>query len=184
MILPEWLDNISIKIASHDMPATIAFIEEKLKELAPGYPFDYRFLDDEINRRYWAEQTMGTMANYATFITIFISCLGLLGLASYVAERRTKEVGIRKVLGATMSGIVGLLSREFVILVAIAAMVASPAGYFVMDKWLQHFAYHIDIGIWTFLLAAGIALIITIVTVSYQAIRAALANPVDALRYE
>jgi putative ABC transport system permease protein len=124
------------------------------------------------------------MAKYATGLAIFIACLGLFGMVSFTTERRTKEIGIRKVLGATVSGIIGLLTKEFVILVIIAGVVASPIAYYVMNKWLNHFAYHAEIGIWMFVLACVIAMAITLLTVCYQAIKAAIANPVDALRYE
>jgi len=127
---------------------------------------------------------MGKIFNILSILAIFIGCLGLFGLASYTTEKRTKEVGIRKVLGASVKGIVALLSKDFLKLVGIGFLIAVPIAWYVMHKWLANFAYHVNIGVWTFALAGGLAMIIALVTISWQSIRAALANPVESLRNE
>ncbi len=141
-------------------------------------------MDASFDRQYRAEERVGKIFAVFTVLGLFIACLGLLALASYAAERRTKEIGIRKVLGASVGSIVRLLSKEFLILVALANLIAWPIAYYAMSRWLEEFAYRINIGLGTFLLAALFALIITLITVGSQAIRAALTNPVDTLRYE
>jgi len=184
LIWPDWYGRMSIRFKSDNVSSALGFLETKIKEFVPDYPFEYQFLDEEINNLYKTEQLTGKIIMYITLLAIFISCLGLFGLASFTAEQRTKEIGIRKVLGASVSGILVLLSREFTKWVAIASLIAWPIAYFSMNKWLQNFAYRISIGWWTFMFAGALALVISIVTVSYQSIKAALANPVDSLRYE
>ncbi len=174
----------AVKISSDDIPRTLAFIENKFKEYCPGYPFNYSFLDERIDRMYRSEQKLGQIFNYFTLIAIFISCLGLFGLASFTAEQRTREIGIRKVLGASISGILMLISREFVKWVLAANVIAIPIAYIAMNKWLQNFAYRTHIGIWTFVISVAMALMIALISVSYQSVKAAAANPVDSLRYE
>jgi len=175
---------LSLRMRSENIPATLAFIASKWRAFAPEQPLDYFFLDENFNGLYQAEQRTGKIAGAFTVLAVFIAVLGLFGLASFAAEQRTKEIGIRKVLGASVAGIVRLLSKEFVKLVLVANLIAWPIAYYVMNKWLQDFAYRINIGWWVFALAGGIALIIALLTVSTQAIKAALANPVEALRYE
>jgi ABC-type antimicrobial peptide transport system permease subunit len=150
----------------------------------PGYALSLQFLDETFHAQYLAEERTLTLAKYFAYLTILISCLGLFGLAAYDTERRTKEIGIRKVLGANTKGLIALLAKDFLKLVAIAIVLASPLAYFLMNKWLQDFAYRISIGWWVFVLAGVIALFIALVTVSFQAIRAAVANPVESLRTE
>jgi putative ABC transport system permease protein len=183
-IIPSWLDNVCMKIASENVPGTIDHIRSTLKELAPGYPFEYRFLDDRIDGRYRAEQRMGSILLYASLIAVFVSCLGLLGLISFSAEQRTKEIGIRKVLGASELGMVTLLSKEFLTLVLIANVISVPIAYFAMNSWLQRFAYRTALSWHIFALSAMAALLIALLTVSFRAIKAARANPVDAIRCE
>jgi putative ABC transport system permease protein len=125
-----------------------------------------------------------TITFYFSFLAVLIGCLGLFGMASFTAEQRTKEIGIRKVLGASVPGIIRLLAKEFMLLVILANLIALPVAYFAMNRWLQGFAYRMDIHAWVFVLSAALSLTIALVTVSYQAVRAALANPVDSLRYE
>jgi putative ABC transport system permease protein len=173
-----------VKLKSDNVSSTLGFLENTINEFIPGYPLEYQFLDEEIDSLYKTEQLTGKIIIYITLLALFISCLGLFGLASFTAEQRTKEIGIRKVLGASVSGIVVLLSREFTKWVALASIIAWPIAYFAMTKWLQNFVYRTSIGWWTFILAGGLALVIALSTVSYQAIKAALANPVDSLRYE
>jgi putative ABC transport system permease protein len=147
-------------------------------------PFSYYFYDESLKAQYSAEQRMETIFKYFSFLAILIASLGLFGLASFSAAQRIKEIGIRKVLGATVTDITLILSREFVMLVVLSNVIAWPVAYYVMNRWLENFAYRTGISWPTFLLAGAIALSVALLTVSYQAIRAALANPVEALRYE
>ncbi len=167
-----------------DIAAIIRDVEAQWKTFSGGQPFTSYFLDDRLERYYRADQALGKLFGVFAGVGIFISCLGLLGLVTYATEQRTKEIGIRKVLGANTSGIIGLLSKEFVKLVAIANLIAWPVSYFFINGWLQNFAYRIDLGWGVFVLAGGLALVIALLTVSAQTIKAALANPVEALRYE
>jgi putative ABC transport system permease protein len=179
------LGLISVKISSQNTPATLAAIESKWKTFIPNRPFSYYFLDEFFDRQYRAEQRFGKLFLNFAVLAIFISCLGLLGLASYSTLQRTREIGIRKVLGATVPGIVNLLSKDFLILVAISFLVASPlAGIFMNYYWLKGFAYRIDESWWIFAIAGILALVIALGTISFQAIRAATSNPVKSLRSE
>jgi len=159
-------------------------MESSWKEFNASEPFEFAFLDQEFQRNYSKDDRTFSVIGYFTLVAILLSCLGLFGLSVYAAEQRTKEIGIRKVLGASVSGIVGLLSRDFLILVAIAVVVASPLAWWAMNKWLEDFAYRTQISWWIFALAGVIALLIALLTVSFQAIRAAIANPVKSLRTE
>ena len=177
-------DRFSFKIASKNIAKTLSFIEKKFKELAPNVPFRYTFVDDEIAELYMEEERQSKLINTFSVLAIFIACLGLLGLTSFSINRRTKEIGVRKVLGASVSTIVALFTKEFTKLVLLANIIAWPVAYYAMNKWLQNFAYRIDIGWRLFLLSAMLALFIALLTISFHAIRAAIANPVDSLRYE
>lgn len=174
---------LSIKINSGDVPGTISFIEKRWK-LFSSYPFTFQFLDTQIDAMYKTEQRLGQLFNFFAVLAIFIGCLGLYGLITFSIEQKIKEIGVRKVLGASISQIVYMISKEIIICIVIANMVALPVSWHWMNKWLQDFAYRIEIGWWMFALAGGTALVITLVTVSFQAIKAATANPVDSLRYE
>jgi putative ABC transport system permease protein len=176
--------NLSIKIKIDDIPATIGHVEGIFKKFAPSYPFSYSFFDEVFERAYFTEQRMGRVFGAFAGLAIFIACLGLFGLSAFAAEQRTKEMGIRKVLGASESKIFLLLSREFIRWVLLANLIAWPIAYLAMNKWLQNFAYRIQIGIVAFLISGGTALSIAYLTVSYQSIRSARANPADSLRYE
>jgi len=176
--------NISFKIATSDIKPLITQIEKKWKSLAQGMPFSYRFLDEAFNSMYRAEQRVGKISMTFSILAILIACLGLFGLVTYIAEQRTKEIGVRKVLGASVPDIVTMLSKDFLKLVAIASLIAFPIAWWAMHKWLQDFAYRISIEWWIFLLAAIIAILIALITVSFQAIKAAVANPVKSLRTE
>jgi putative ABC transport system permease protein len=167
-----------------DLHQTLASIEKSWKQLNPNEPFEYSFLDEDFAKTYAADNRLSSIVKYFTLIAILISCLGLFGLATFSAEQRTKEIGIRKVLGASIPDIIGLLSRDFIILVTIAIAVATPLAWYAMRKWLEDFTYRINIGWWMFVMAAMIALLIAFVTISFQAIRAANANPVKNLRTE
>ncbi len=181
---PEWLNTLAIRISPHDIPETLGFLSEKWRQHNPLRPFQYSFLDDSFDAQYRADERLSKIFSYFSILAIFIACLGLFGLASYTAEQRTKEIGIRKVLGATLSGIVELLTKEFSKWVLFANIIAWPVAYFAMRKWLQGFAYRTSIEFYTFVLSAIIALIIALATVSYQAIRAAKTDPVNSLKYE
>ncbi|MBA7675580.1 hypothetical protein ES703_83816 [subsurface metagenome] len=159
-------------------------IEDQWQEFIPDQPFDYYFLEDDLANLYENEERTGLIVTLFSILAIFIAGLGLFGLASFTAEQRTKEIGVRKVLGATVTNIVTLLSKEIVVLVLIAAAIAWPLAWYGMGRWLEYFAFRISLGISTFILAGVLALLIALLTVSYQAVRAALANPVEALRYE
>ena len=167
-----------------DVSNLVSIIEDKYKAAAPGMPFEYSFLDESFDQMYRQEQRVGRVALTFAIIAIIIACLGLLGLATYIAEQRTKEIGVRKVLGASVSNIVKMLSIDFVKLVILAFIIATPVAYFFMSKWLQDFAYRIDLSSWIFISTGVIALLVALATLSYQAIRAAIANPVDSLRTE
>jgi putative ABC transport system permease protein len=184
MYWPRLFYEISVKIAPQDISDTLASLEKTWQELVPGFPFQYQFLDEYVASLYLAEEKTERTVEIFSVLAICIAGLGLFGLAAFAAEQRTKEIGVRKVLGASVAGIVGLLSSEFTRLVLVANLVAWPIGYYAMNRWLQDFAYRIDIGLWIFVLAGGVALLIALLTVSAQAIKAALANPVEALRYE
>jgi putative ABC transport system permease protein len=175
---------LSSKISTENIAGTIGFLEEKWKKFSPNYPFEYFFLDDDFEKMYRSEMRLGKTFMSFTVLAVFIACLGLFGLASFTSEQRTKEIGVRKVLGASVSHIVVLLSKEFPKWVLIASFIAWPVAYYTVSRWLQSFAYRISIGIWAFLLGTGLALLVAMITVSFKATRAALTNPADALRYE
>jgi len=181
---PADIGNFSIKIESADMQKTISHIRETWKRFNPEYPFEYYFLDETFANSYRSEARMQELFSYFSLLGIFISCLGLLGLAAFAAEQRTKEIGVRKVLGASISNILVLLSSEFSKLILISNIIAWPLAWFYLNYWLDEFAYRTSIGWWFFILAGGLALLIALITVCTQAIRAALANPVAALKYE
>lgn len=175
---------LAIRLRPGNVSEGIAAIQKLWKEFVSNVPLQYSFLDQDYQKLYDGERRVAQLFVAFSVLAIVIACLGLFGLASFMAEQRTKEIGVRKVLGATVAGIVGLLAKDFVKLVLVAVAVATPLAYFAMNKWLQDFAYRIDIGWWVFALAGGIALVIALLTVSYQALKAALANPIEALRYE
>jgi putative ABC transport system permease protein len=176
--------SVLVRIAPANILATIDFLHSVWKEIAPNTPFEYDFLDEAFRRAYESEMNWKTIVEYSAIFAISLACLGLLGLATLSVVNRTKEIGIRKVLGASSAGVVELLSRDFIKLVLIANLIGLPIAYLALHRWLQNFAYRIDIGWWMFALAGGLALLIAFVTVSTQAIKAALANPVEALRHE
>lgn len=176
--------NISMKVSTQQLPATIAAVEKVYESLFPGNPFHYHFADAAFDEQYQADRRFATLFAAFAGIAIIIACLGLFGLASFTAAQRTKEIGVRKALGASVGGIVGLLSVDFLKLVGIAFVVAVPLAYFAMQRWLEDFAYRIELGPGVFLLTGALVLLIALLTVSYQAITAALADPTKALRAE
>ncbi|HTB25965.1 MAG TPA: FtsX-like permease family protein, partial [Puia sp.] len=150
----------------------------------PVYPFTYQFVDDQFNQMFLREMLISKLSRIFATLAIIISCLGLFGLAAYTAARRTKEIGVRKVLGASVSGIVGLLSKDFLKLIAISCLVAFPVSWWVMHNWLLNYQYRIEIGWWIFLAAGISAMLIALITISFQSVKAAIANPVNSLRSE
>lgn len=174
----------SLNISSSGVPATIKKIQDKWTQLAAQRPFDYFFVDEAFNKQYRSDERFGQLFLYFAILAIFISCMGLLGLAAYSTLQRTKEIGVRKVLGASVSGVAALLSRDFIKLVLIAIVVAVPVAWWVMSKWLQGFAYRMPISWVTFLIASLLAIFVALATVSVQAVRAAMTNPVNSLHME
>ena len=184
LFLREDRGNLALRINSGNIPQLISRIENKWKTIAPSQPFHYSFMDDDFNAQYKTEQRMGYISLSFSLLAICIACLGLFGLAAYAAEQRTREIGIRKVLGATVTNIVGLLSMNFLKLVMLSAVIAFPLAWWAMHNWLQDFAYRVDISWKVFALAAFLSVAIALFTVSFQAIKAALSNPVKSLKAE
>lgn len=173
-----------LKIPPEEANAALAAVEGAWNEVFPDKAFDYFFLEDELDRLYRAEERLGQVIGLFSLLAVFVACLGLFGLAAFTAERRTKEIGIRKVLGSSVAGVVTLLSKEFTTLVLVANVIAWPIAYWLLSRWLEGFAYRIDLGLGVFVTGGLLALVIAWLTVSYQSLRAALINPADALRYE
>ena len=176
--------HISVKAGTENLPGTIAAIEGIYKRFFSGNPFQYAFVDEQFDRQYRNEERFARLFSLFAGLATVIACLGLFGLASFTAQQRTKEIGVRKVLGASAGSVVALLSKDFLVLVAGAFVIATPVAYYFMNRWLQDFAYRIELGLGVFLLAGMIAVWIALLTVGYQSIRAALADPVKSLRYE
>jgi putative ABC transport system permease protein len=175
---------VVVKIKAGDYNKAVNNVQDLWKKFMPTSPFEYTFLDDQYNSLYRADQTISSVFTVFTFLSITVACLGLLGLAMYTAERRTKEIGIRKVLGASVNNLVAMLSKDFLKLVIIAAMIAFPVAWYAMSQWLQDFAYPTTMNWWIFGGGAGITLVIALATVSFQSVKAALMNPVNSLRSE
>ena len=181
---PGLIRYLSLRIDPGNIPRTVADLQKKWEQLEPQRPFDYFFLDDSFDNQYMEEERVGSLSLYFSLLAVFLGCLGLFGLAAFVAERRTKEIGIRKVLGASTLKIVRLISKEFLTLVVIANILAWPAAYLGMNIWLQNFPYRVYVSIFVMLAAGLAALVTSLLTVSYQAVKAAVADPVHTLRYE
>jgi ABC-type antimicrobial peptide transport system permease subunit len=162
----------------------IASLEEVFKRFNPAFPLKYQFADQEFGKQYKSEKVVSRLSGYFAFLAIFISCLGLFGLAAFTAEQRTKEIGVRKVLGASVPNLVGMLSADFVKLVAIAALIAFPISWYFLKNWLEKYAYRIEMEWWYFVVAGIAALVIALITVSFQAVKAAFMNPVKSLKSE
>lgn len=185
VVHPEWgYSELSVKISGENIPAAIADIENTWNELVPGWPFDYSFLDEHFEELYSSDRQMKSVITIMAFLAIFIACMGLFGLAAITTERRVKEIGIRKILGASAGEIMLGLSKNFALMIALAFLIFSPFTYVFMNGWLQNFAYRIDIHPNAFLIGGLIAFIIAVLTISWHTIRAARANPVESLRYE
>jgi putative ABC transport system permease protein len=184
LFLNGYTRTLLVKLSGAQLPQTLQFLKRKWNELAPHRPFEYKFLDEEYNKLYTAETRTGKIFYAFALLAIGLACLGLFGLATFTARQRTKEIGIRKVLGASVPGIITLLSRDFLKLVIISTLIAFPIAWWAMNKWLQDFVYRINIGWWVFALAAVLAFLIAFITISFQAIKAAVSNPVKSLRTE
>jgi putative ABC transport system permease protein len=182
--LSENYGRIAMRINTKNIPALISEVEKKWNSMGPGQPFSYTFLDADFNKIYNAEQRTGKLFITFAIFAIFIACLGLFGLVTYAAEQRIKEIGVRKVLGASVGEIVAMISKDFIKLVLIAFVIAFPVAWLMMNKWLQSFAYRINISWWVFALAGSLTIVIALITVSFQAIKAAMANPTNSLRSE
>jgi putative ABC transport system permease protein len=183
-INPEYTRVMLIRIPAGNIPDSIASIEKVWNRVVPNYPFEHYFLDENFDEMYRREESIGTLLRYFAALAILVACLGLFGLASFTSEQRTKEVGIRKILGATVSNITVLLCREFFLLVFVSNIIAWPVAYFLMKNWLQSYAYRTSLSVLIFIAAMAIALMVAFLSVSFQAIRAATASPIDSLRYE
>lgn len=181
---PDFFSYLSLTVKTENLSQTLSFVKKKWNELRLGGLFTYFFLDEDFNRHYQSEESLGRLYAALTLLAIFISCLGLAGLSSFTAEQRTKEIGIRKILGASVPNILIILVSEFTKWIMVASIIAWPVAYFVTYKWLQGFAYRTSPSIWVFGLSAVVAFFIAVLTVSYQSIKAAIANPVKSLRYE
>jgi len=175
---------LAVRIKPGDYQKAIGHIQAKWAEFMPDNPFEYSFLDAEFDSLYRTDQTIGKVFSVFTFLSLTVACLGLLGLAMFTAERRTKEIGIRKVLGASVQNVVTMLSKDFLKLVIIASLIAFPIAWYAMNKWLQDFAYKTDISWWVFALSTGAVCAIALFTISFQSLKAALTNPVESLRSE
>jgi putative ABC transport system permease protein len=180
----EFNNILYIKLSGNNTEQTLSFIESKWKEVFPDQPFAYTYLSERFNRQFEADEKRGLIFTMFTILAILIACLGLFGLASYMVEQRTKEVGVRKVFGASEGVVIRLISREFLILVTISIIIAVPAAYLIMSNWLENYVYRTSVGVPLLLLAAGLTLLITFITVSYKAYQASVMNPADAVRTE
>jgi len=176
--------NVLVRTEKGKTKQAIASMEKTYRQFNPGFPFRYFFTDAEMLKNYKAEHTVSKLSKYFAFLAIFISCLGLFGLVTFTAQQRVKEIGIRKVLGASVSGIVRMLSKDFIKLVLLAAVIAFPVAWWAMNRWLGDFAYRVHIGWWVFVASGIAAMLIALLTVSFQAIKSAIASPVKSLRTE
>jgi ABC-type lipoprotein release transport system permease subunit len=181
---PYFFSYLLLNVENENIHQTIGHIQKVVKKINPNYPFELHFMDENIDKFYQSEKQINRIIFYFTMLAVFISCLGLFGLSLFMAEQRTKEIGIRKTLGATVPNIVGLMSKDFLLLVAVSNLISWPAAFFIMNKWLQNFAYRTSTGPLVFAASAFLAVSIALMTISYNAIKAATANPVDSLRYE
>jgi ABC-type antimicrobial peptide transport system permease subunit len=181
----DWAGVFNLKLNPDQSPSvSLAAIGAVFREKNPGSPFEYKFADEEYGKKFATEERIGKLATFFAILAIFISCLGLFGLASFMAEQRTKEIGVRKVLGASVAGVTALLTRDFLKLVVVAMLIASPLAWYFMQGWLTDFAYRIEIQWWMFALTGSMAVLIAFLTVAGQAIKAALVNPVKSLKSE
>jgi putative ABC transport system permease protein len=181
---PQWFGSVLLHIAPGKLSPVLSNIERTWRGFVPMRPFNYSFLDDEYDALYRTEQRLGTVMGIFCSMAILVTCLGLLGLMAFMVTRRTREIGIRKVLGASAFNITAMLSKDFLLLIILATVIASPIAWYFMHSWLQDFAYRINITWWVFVFTGLTSSLIALVTISFQAIRAAIANPVKSLRTE
>jgi len=182
---PEHTNTMFVRFKPQNtIESVLTAMQKVMKKDNPAYPFDYRFTDTMFDNMFLTEALVSKLSRLFATLAILISCLGLFGLAAYTAERRTKEIGIRKVLGASVPGLAGLLSKEFLQLVIVSCAIAFPVAWWRISIWLKNYPYRIDINLWVFFAAGAVALIIALLTVSFQSVKAALANPVKSLRSE
>ncbi|MCG8605414.1 hypothetical protein MJD09_10500, partial [bacterium] len=181
---PPLFNRVLVRISEGETEPIVEFLKQAWHKAAPQTPFELTFLDETIQAQYVQEERWSKIINYSSIFAILIACLGLFGLTMVAVDKRIKEIGIRKVLGASASGIVSMISKDLLLLVVISNIVAWPAAYFAAQKWLQNFAYRIDISVWSFVIASTLTLLIALMTVSSQAIKAALSNPIRSLRTE
>lgn len=181
---PNGFNFVSVRLNADQTSTALEFVRNKWDKLFPETPFTYSFLDDDFGKLYASEDRLGSIFTIFASLAIFIACLGLLGLASFMAEARTKEIAIRKILGASVAGIVNLMSKEFILLVLLSNIAAWPIAYYIMNAWLENFAYRIDLQPFVFAFAGIAAMGIALFTVSFQAFKAAATNPVESLKYE
>jgi putative ABC transport system permease protein len=175
--------NVVVRVKGN-ISSSINQFEQSWRSFSTSEPFDYNFLDEAFDAQYRSEKRLGTIFGIFAVLSIFIACLGLFGLSAFMAEKRTKEIGVRKVLGASVPNVIALLSKDFLKLTCVASILAFPVAWYFMNNWLQDFAYRINITWWIFIASAALALMVAMLTVSFQAIRAALTNPVKSLRSE
>ena len=181
----DWVGCLDIRMnPAMSASRALALMKPIFDKYNPAFPFEYQFADEQYAKKFNYEELVGNLASIVAILAIFISCLGLFGLASFTAEQRVKEIGVRKVLGASVLGLWQLLSKDFVILVMISCVIAIPVAWYLMNTWLKNYQYKISIGIGMFIYVVAISVAITLITVSYQAIKAAIANPVKSLRTE
>jgi putative ABC transport system permease protein len=181
---PEVFQYVTLRINPANVSETLGFLEKTFKELIPQFEYRYFFVDDDFRQKYPNEERVQNIYTYFGLLAVFVACLGLFGLASFIAERRTKEIGIRKALGAGVRRIVFSLSGEFIKAVLLANLIAWPLAFYFLNRWLQTFAYRISIAWWFFLIGGVLSVLVAILTVGYQSVKSARANPVDTLRYE
>lgn len=179
---PGWFSFFSVRLAPGNLKQGLSDLQDAWKKILPGHPFEYNFLDESFNNMYKEDQQASSLIFVFAIIAVFISSMGLFGLAAFTAEQRTKEIGIRKVLGASVANITTLLSKDFARLVCIAILVATPLAWWAIDEWIQNFAYRIPVSWWMFAAADVLALVTALITTSFQAVKAAIANPVKSLR--
>ena len=173
-----------MRLQTNDMQGFINQLETDWKTMAPGQPLSYQFLDERFARMFETEQKLGKIAGIFSFLAIFIACIGLLGLATFIAQQRTKEIGIRKVLGASVTNLVAIVSKDFLQLIVLSTIIAAPLAWWSMNAWLQDFVYRIEINWWVFVVVGLVAILIAFVTIGTQSLKAALANPVESIKSE
>ncbi|MEO0558145.1 MAG: FtsX-like permease family protein, partial [Bacteroidota bacterium] len=179
---PDWMGQAAVRLAAGAVPEGIEHLQTTFEAAAPGYTFEYRFLDEDIDRQYQDEARLSTLLIFFAGVAVFIACLGIFGLAALAAERRRREIGVRKVLGASVQRLTAMLAGDFVKLVAVSFVVAAPLAYLAMSRWLEGFAYSPGLGVGIFVLAGVAVLVVSLLTVSTQTLRAATADPIRALR--